>query len=195
MIKQCLKVNVWFRANCFIEIKESWKKFENNFLICFAHFETFSQFHLEFVKSKSFELKKLCQMNDYPAVQTTNSCVMPLLITNKIYLRNHNQFYPFMDNPPLCRNQKKALMVSRSWDSICRLQQGSRSPNIPIVNSTAKICKRNGLQQVNGNEKRTQRDSKSERWVNWNFHFKSVLCLKIIVSMSWLMLLLVLAII
>lgn len=52
-------------------------------------------------------------------------------------------------------------MASRSWDSICRLQ-GSRSPNIPIVNSTAKICKRNGL-QANANEKRGQRDSKCER--------------------------------
>lgn len=53
------------------------------------------------------------------------------------------------------------LMVSRSWDSICRLK-GPRSPNIPIVNSTAKICKRNGL-QANSNEKRTQRDLKLER--------------------------------
>lgn len=61
-----------------------------------------------------------------------------------------------MDNLPPKSNQKKVLMVSRSWDSICRLQ-GSRSPNIPIVNSTAKICKRNGL-QANANEKRTPRD-------------------------------------
>ncbi|XP_037030435.1 uncharacterized protein LOC119070277 isoform X2 [Bradysia coprophila] len=65
-------------------------------------------------------------------------------------------------------NQKKALMASRSWDSICRLQ-GSRSPNIPIVNSTAKICKRNGL-QANANEKRGQIDSKCERVQNFRLH-------------------------
>ncbi|KAJ6637693.1 FYVE, RhoGEF and PH domain-containing protein 5 [Pseudolycoriella hygida] len=66
-------------------------------------------------------------------------------------------------------HQKKALMVSRSWDSICRLK-GSRLPNIPIVNSTAKICKRNGLQANSKDKRITQRDASCDGVQNFRLH-------------------------
>lgn len=56
-----------------------------------------------------------------------------------------------MDNLPQAKpksNNKKIIKASRSWDSICRSKSMKASPNLPIAQNTARILKRNGLQQM-----------------------------------------------